>query len=71
MNINANELEKVRKMLNAYREQFGEVKIMHDATNCTGNCSGFCKGGCAEHPCRSACHGRCDGTGTSSCWTGS
>ena len=67
MNINANELEKVQKMLNAYSEQFGEVKIMHDATNCRMSCSGTCSGGCNNF-CTSTCSGRCDGSSTGSCW---
>jgi hypothetical protein len=62
MNINDQEVSKLRALLEAYKEEHGTIAMgSAESTNCatcSGSCDNFCTNSCRTH---------CDGN-SGSCW---
>ena len=67
MNINKNELNRLKAMLEDYKQSNGPVSITAgESTNCSYSCAGYCSGTCNNF-CTYSCRGKCDGS-SSFCW---
>ena len=67
MNLNENELYRLKAMLEDYKQSNGSVSITTgESINCSSSCAGYCSGTCKNF-CIYTCVDNCGGT-VSICW---